>query len=81
MQPEQSVVIIAHVGHGKLQSIARAIEAVTQTNVEVVSPFAPEPLEFKISSINVLQDLVQEPYYEPKPSKFIDKPRHNYRKR
>lgn len=83
MQPERGIVIVAHIGHGRTTSIARAIEAATQTNVEIVSPFEREPLEFKINSRNVLHEeyLIQKQFYESKPSKYIGKPRHNYRKK
>lgn len=80
MNPKSKIIIIGDIACGKILSTAKLISNETSTNISV-SPFSPKRTEVKISSENVLQDLVQEPYYEPKPSKFIGKPKNNFRTR
>ena len=74
-------VIIIHGDTSQCLSFAKALANITSTNVGV-SPFAPEPIPFKITSHNDL--LIENALlknYAVKPSKYIDKPKNNYRKR
>jgi hypothetical protein len=63
-------------------SFAKALANQTETNVSV-SPFAPEPLQFKITSENLFNEpkSIQRQFYENQLSKFIGKPKNNFRKR
>ena len=80
MNPKNNIIIIGELG-GRTHSIAKLIENETSVNVEV-SPFAPEPIEFKITSHTPFDEnfLRQKQFYENQPSKFIGKPRNNFKK-
>lgn len=82
MNPKNKIIIIGTVGHGSILSVAKLIANETSSNV-AVSPFVNEPVKFKITSENLLdeQKVLEKPFYENKPSKFIDKPKRNYKKR
>jgi hypothetical protein len=82
MNPKNKIIIIGAVGHGNMLSVVKFITNETSSNVEV-SPFVSEPVKFKITSENLFneQKLHQKPFYENKPSKFIDKPKRNFKKR
>lgn len=74
----KNIVIIAGVGHGRILSVAKLVANETEAQISV---FAPEPI--KITSHNVIKEniLLQKQFYENQPSKYISKPKNNFKKR
>lgn len=65
----------------KFQEVYPDVEIVS-VNEHLKNPFEPEPIPYVPNfKVDCFDKLLPKPIYENEPSKFISKPRHNFKRR